>query len=248
VRLNKYLSECGVASRRNSEQYILEGRISVNGNVVIDLGTQIDPAKDVVSFDGSKISQEKKVYFLINKPKGVVTTTKDEKNRANVTDLVKTNMKIFPVGRLDYNTTGTLILTNDGEFSNFLLHPKNKFPRVYEVGLDKPLAVEDRLKLLNGIYLDKRKSVFTEIKYPKKNDYKRIFVTTVEGRNHFVKRMFSTLNYTVKKLHRYSFADVTVNNIEPGNYRKMLDNEIQALCNYHKNIKTKPKLRREVEQ
>ena len=241
MRLNKYLSECGVASRRNSEQFILDGRISVNGQVVIDLATQIDPAKDEVSFDGSKISQAKKVYFLINKPKGVITTTKYEKNRPNVTDLVKTTSKIFPVGRLDYNTTGTLVLTNDGEFANYILHPKNKFPRKYEVGLDKPLQVEDRLKLLNGIYLDNRKSVFTEIEFPKKNDFKKVYVTTVEGRNHFVKRMFGALSYTVKKLHRYSFADVKVNDMMPGSYRKMEDKEIKALYSYHKSVKTKLK-------
>lgn len=241
VRLNKYLSECGLASRRKAEEFILEGRIAVNGNVVIDLATQVDPEKDDVTFDGSKLNREKKVYFLMNKPRGVVTTTKDEKNRTNVTDLINTKFKIFPVGRLDYNTTGTLILTNDGEFANFLLHPKNSFPRKYLVELDKPLSQEDRFKLSSGIYLDKRKSVFTEIKYPKTNDYKKVFVTTVEGRNHFVKRMFSSLGYMVKKLHRQSFADVNVNNIMPGEYRVMNEKEIKSLSNINKSKKSKVK-------
>jgi pseudouridine synthase len=241
VRLNKYLSECGLASRRKAEQFILEGRIAVNGSVVIDLATQVDPDIDDVSFDGSKISREKKVYFLMNKPKGVVTTTKDERDRRNVTDIVKTKYKIFPVGRLDYNTTGTLILTNDGEFANYLLHPKNNFPRKYLVELDKPLSQEDRLTLSNGIYLDRRKSVFTEITYPKKNDFKKVYVTTVEGRNHFVKRMFGTLDYTVKKLHRHSFANVNVNRILPGDYRVMTEKEIKALSDFHKSNKSKVK-------
>lgn len=132
IRLNKYLSECGIASRRKSEELIKEGRITVNNKTITELFYTVDE-KDIVAFDGEIIRAEKKIYFLLNKPKGYITTTSDEKGRKKVTDLINCKQKIFPVGRLDYDTTGVLLLTNDGDFSNFLTHPKNKIPRVYHV-------------------------------------------------------------------------------------------------------------------
>ncbi len=171
VRLNKYISECGIASRRKSDELIYDGRVSVNGNIVLELGTKIDTDTDQISIDGEYLKTRKKVYFLLNKPKGVITSTTDDKKRTTVTDLINTKEKIFPVGRLDFNTTGVLLLTNDGELTNFLTHPKNGFEREYEVLLDKPLELEDRLQLLKGVYIDKRKSVFTKIEFPKKNNF-----------------------------------------------------------------------------
>ena len=153
VRLNKFLSECGVASRRKSEEMILQGRIMVNGRTVSELGMKIDPEKDIVLADGERVKPQKKVYFLLNKPKGVVTTTKDEKGRPTVLDLVNVSQSIFPVGRLDFNTTGALLLTNDGDFAEKLIHPRNKFERVYLVVLDKPLQNEHKEKMLKGIFL-----------------------------------------------------------------------------------------------
>ena len=182
VRLNKYLSECGIASRRKSDELINDGRVSVNGRLVLELGTKIN---------------------------------------------IRSKEKICPVGRLDFNTTGVLILTNDGDFTNFLTHPKNKIEREYQVTLDKELAIDDKLKLIKGIYIDKRKSIFTEISFPKRNNFKVANVITVEGRNHFVKRMFETLGYRVQELKRVRFDNFTVKNLRAGEYRAITKKEIK---------------------
>jgi 23S rRNA pseudouridine2605 synthase len=229
IRLNKFLSECGISSRRKSEEYIKTGRVSVNGNIITDFSFYVDPAVDVVYLDGEKLKPEKKVYYLLNKPKGYITTTSDEKNRKKVTDLIKTKHKIFPVGRLDYNTTGVLILTNDGNFSNLMTHPSKKIPRVYRATLDKPLIQEHADKLSKGIYLDGRKSKFEEIKYVNSNNKKMVEVTTVEGRNHFVKRMFGQLGYFVKSLERVSFGIFTLEKLPYGYYREITHKEIEKV-------------------
>jgi len=226
IRLNKYLSECGVASRRKAEEYILQGRISVDGNVVLDLGTKINPETNKITLDGEYIKPEKKVYYLLNKPRNVITTTKDEKHRKTVVDLINTSSAIFPVGRLDYQTTGFLFLTNDGDFTNLLLHPANRIERVYLAALKKPLAVEDRLKLLKGIYLDRKKSKFEKISFPETGNFNKVLVTTTEGRNHFVKRMFEHLDYFVKKLDRKSFGGWDLGNLKRGEYIKIPNGEI----------------------
>ncbi|PID59529.1 MAG: pseudouridine synthase [Ignavibacteriae bacterium] len=227
--MNKYLSECGAASRRKSDKLILEGRVTVNGSMVLELGTKIDSDNDEVKIDGEKLKIQKKRYFLLNKPKGVITSTKDEKNRTTVVDLIKTREKIFPVGRLDFNTTGLLLLTNDGEFANFLTHPKNKIEREYLTILDKPLEKEAKEKLLKGIYLDKRKSFFTKISYPKRNNFSYVSATTIEGRNHFVKRMFNLLGYRVKELERIRFGNFNIRNIERGSYIQLTEKEIKKI-------------------
>lgn len=227
VRLNKYLSECGISSRRKADTLITGGRVTVNGKLVLELGTKINPDQDKVFIDGEKLKSKKKVYYLLNKPKGVITSTKDEKNRTTVTDIIRSKEKIFPVGRLDFNTTGVLILTNDGDFSNFLTHPKNKMEREYEVTLDKELSIEDKTKLLKGIYIDKRKSIFTSISFPKRNNFKVANVITVEGRNHFVKRMFETLGYRVLELKRIRFDIFTVKNLRSGEFRAITNKEIK---------------------
>ncbi|MGK9369047.1 pseudouridine synthase [Melioribacter sp. Ez-97] len=229
IRLNKFLSECGISSRRKSEEYIKTGRVSVNGEIITDFSFYVDPANDLVYLDGEKLKPEKKVYYLLNKPKGYITTTSDEKNRKKVTDLIKTKHKIFPVGRLDYNTTGVLILTNDGNFSNFMTHPSKKIPRVYHATLDKPLIQEHSDKLLKGIYLDGRKSKFEEVKIINVKNKKTVEVTTVEGRNHFVKRMFGQLGYFVKSLERVKFGIFTVEKLPYGYYREITPEEIEKV-------------------
>lgn len=226
IRLNKYLADSGLASRRKSEEYILQGRVSVNNKIITEPGFRINDDKDVVLVDSEKIIPKKHIYLLLNKPKGVVTTTDDEKKRRTVIDLIKTRERIYPVGRLDYNTTGVLLLTNDGDFSNLLTHPKNKIPREYEVKIDKPITETDKAKLLKGVYIDDRKSIFTKILTDASR--KNVVVTAVEGRNHFVKRMFGTLGYTVTKLNRKRFAGLTAD-ISPGNYRKLSNDEVERL-------------------
>lgn len=227
VRLNKFLSESGVASRRKSEEFILEGRVSVNGKKIVELSYSVDDENDIVKVDGERIKPERKVYYVLNKPKGYVTTTDDEKKRKTVLELVKSHQKIFPVGRLDYDTTGVLILTNDGDFTNFITHPSNHVPREYYVTLDKELNEEDRQKLLKGITLERRKSKFVSIAYSRKHIKDRVKVVTVEGRNHFVKRMFGALGYFVKQLERDSFGEITVKGIPTGAYRKLAYSEIE---------------------
>src|SRR4030067_2177204 len=158
IRLNRYIANSGIASRRKSEEFILQGRVSVNNKVVTDLAYKVDDEKDRVMVDEEKIHPKKHLYFLLNKPKGVVTTTDDEKKRKTVVDLIKTKERIYPVGRLDYNTTGVLLLTNNGDFSNLLTHPSNRVPKKYEVKLDRELDQVDKKKLLDGILIDRRKS------------------------------------------------------------------------------------------
>ena len=229
LRLNRYLAECGIASRRKSEEFIKAGRVNVNGKTVIELAFVIDSENDIIKVDGEKLHQQKKVYFLLNKPKGFITSTSDEKGRRTVVQLIETNQNIFPVGRLDFNTTGALLLTNDGDFTNFLTHPKNHVPRVYKATLNKELLEEDKLKLMKGIQLDGRKSRFAEIKSLNKKDWKRVSVTTTEGRNHFVKNMFAALGYFVDQLERISFGNFTVKGLPIGGYRKLSFSEIEKI-------------------
>ena len=226
TRLNKFLSECGIASRRKSEELILQGRVSVNGNIVLDLATQINVEKDVVHLDGEKIKSAHKVYFLLHKPKGFITSTSDEKDRRTVVELINTREKIFPVGRLDFNTTGVLLLTNDGEFSNFITHPSNKIPREYHATLNKPLEEEDRLQLLKAITIEGKRGKFNEVTYTSQSNHKHVRVVTVEGRNHFVKNMFSALGYFVSKLERKSFGSFDIKMIPLGAYRELTQKEI----------------------
>lgn len=231
VRINKFLSECGIASRRKVEQLILQQRVMVNNHVVTSLSTKVDPENDIVKLDGENVSSQRLVYYLMNKPKGVITSTADEKGRKTVIDLIKTDKSIYPIGRLDYNTTGVLLLTNDGNFSYLLTHPKHKVPREYEVRLDKPLEDDDRNNLLTGINLDKRKSRFDSVSSSKeKGSFVR--VKCHEGKNHFVKRMFSSLGYNVVSLNRSSFAGIKAD-IPIGTYRKLSHKEINTITNQY---------------
>ena len=228
TRLNKFIADSGLTSRRKAEELILQGRVTVNNKTVTKLAFTIDTENDEVTVDGERIKPADHVYYLLNKPKGVVTTTDDEKNRMTVTDLIKSKQKIFPIGRLDFNTTGVLILTNDGEFAQKLIHPKNNIIRQYEVKIDKELEAEHENALLKGVFIDGTRGKFISIKYGKKKDKKNLTVECTEGRNHFVKKMFTTINYTVEKLHRSSFAGI-VPDIPIGSYRKLTPDEITKL-------------------
>ena len=228
VRINKFLADCGISSRRKSEEYILEGRVAVNDNIVIDFSYKVDVEKDIVTLDGERIRPKKNIYILLNKPKGYITTVIDDRNRLTVLDLVKTIERIYPVGRLDYDTTGLLFLTNDGEFSQLLTHPRNKVPREYEVKLDKPLEEKDRVRLLNGVMLDGKHSKFIRVSFYKVKDKKFVTVFCEEGRNRFVKRMFGKLGYTVIELNRVSFAGIMLDT-PPGKYRLLSQKEIQSI-------------------
>jgi 23S rRNA pseudouridine2605 synthase len=227
IRLNKYLSECGVASRRKVEELILQGRVTLNNEIVSQLAVKVDPLSDIIRLDGEILKQDEKVYYLLNKPRGFVTTTNDEKNRKTVLDLIRTKVKIFPVGRLDYDTTGVLILTNDGDFSNLLLHPDNKVPRIYKVTLSKPLSLKDKERLLKGIIVEDKKGRFETV-YPTKRA-NVVNISTVEGRNHFVKNMFKALGYNVMELMRMSYGGIKLEDMPIGAYRHLTKEEINSI-------------------
>ena len=228
MRLNKFIAECGIASRRKAEELIIQGRITVNNKTITKLSFDVNPDSDEIRFDGEKIKFKKHVYYLLNKPKGVVTSTSDEKKRTVVTDLIKSNLKIYPVGRLDINTTGVLLLTNDGDFANRLIHPRNNVIREYKVVLDKELDLKDEQQLIKGVLIDDKKGRFESVNLIKKSSRKAVIVSCTEGRNHFVKKMFGSLKYNVVSLHRKSFAGI-VDDIPIGSYRKLRDDEIKKL-------------------
>jgi len=229
-RINKFIADSGITSRRKAEEFILQGRVSVNNKVINELSYRINPDRDEVFIDGERIKTKLSAYYLLNKPKGTISTTSDEKNRKTVVDLIKTKEKIYPVGRLDYNTTGVILLTNDGDFSNLLTHPGNKVPKVYEVKLDKNLREEDKNELLKGIFIERRRGRFTKVVLANAKNRKLVEVESIEGRNHFVKKMFETLGYNVKSLNRKSFAGIKAD-IPLGSYRVMKKTEVQKLIN-----------------
>lgn len=228
MRLNKFIAECGIASRRKAEEFIVQGRVDVNNKTITSLSFNVNPDSDEIRIDGEKIRFQRHVYYVLNKPKGVVTTTSDEKSRPIVTELIKSNVKIYPIGRLDINTTGVLLLTNDGEFANKLIHPRNNIIREYKVVLNRELNLQDEQQLIKGVLIDDKRGKFESINLIKKSSRKAVLVSCTEGRNHFVKKMFSSLKYDVVSLHRKSFAGIT-DDIPVGSYRKLRDEEIKRL-------------------
>ena len=228
MRLNKFIAECGIASRRKAEEFIVQRRVDVNNKTITSLSFNVNPDSDEIRIDGEKIRFQRHVYYVLNKPKGVVTTTSDEKSRPIVTELIKSNIKIYPIGRLDINTTGVLLLTNDGEFANKLIHPRNNIIREYKVVLNRELNLQDEQQLIKGVLIDDKRGKFESINLIKKSSRKAVLVSCTEGRNHFIKKMFSSLKYDVVSLHRKSFAGIT-DDIPVGSYRKLRDEEIKRL-------------------
>ena len=211
-RLQKFLSECGVASRRKSEELILKGKVKVNDIVIKELGFKVSE-KDTVYVDDIKIEKQDKLYFLLYKPEKTICSVHDEKGRTTVIDLINTTEKIFPVGRLDYDTSGLLLLTNDGELSNKLTHPSGNITKTYYAKVDGIVTVEELKKLESGIVLDgvKTKKAQAKIrKIDKKNNKSYVELTITEGRNHQVKNMFAYFNHKVLKLKRirYEIFDI----------------------------------------
>jgi 23S rRNA pseudouridine2605 synthase len=234
IRINKFLADCGISSRRKSEEYISQGRVAVNDKIITDFSHRVNTEKDLVTLDGEKIKPRKNVYLMLNKPKGYITSVSDDRNRATVIDLLKVKERVYPVGRLDYNTTGLLILTNDGDFSQLLTHPGNKVPREYDVKLDQSLEEEDKLKLLNGIRLDGKSAKFLKLTFRDQKDKKNMVVTCEEGRNRFIKRMFGKLGYTVIELNRASFAGIYID-VPIGKSRHLSSQEVQLIRKKYSN-------------
>lgn len=228
IRINKAISDCGFCSRRKAEELITQKRVTLNGKNVASFSTLVDLEKDVVEVDGEVLKLKSKIYILLNKPSGYVSTTNDEKKRKTVLDLIKIKQRIYPVGRLDFDTTGVLLLTNDGDFANLLLHPKNKIPRVYKVRLSKEADLDTLKQLERGINLDNKKAKFEKIYSASKSDKTNFFVECIEGRNHFVKNMFQKIGFRVIKLHRESFA-IFKDDIPIGTYRYITEDEVQKV-------------------
>lgn len=233
-RLQKVIAQSGYTSRRKAEELIKEGKVFVNGECVTELGTKVNGNDDIV-INGIHLSKEDKEYYLLNKPRGVISSVIDEKDRTTVTDLIKTNKRIYPVGRLDYDTTGIIILTNDGELSNILMHPKSNVEKTYLAKLNKFFDKEDLLKLKQGILIDGVKCIPTRVRI-KNNDLKKdtslIEITIVEGRNHIVKKVFENLGYLVDKLTRIQYGFLTLENFKSGEYRKLTIKEVKKLYDY----------------
>lgn len=231
-RLQKVIANYGYCSRRKAEELILADKVYVNGKLVNELGTKVD-SKDKILIDGVLINNDiKKVYYLLNKPSGYICSLSDEKNRKIVTDLIDTPERIYPVGRLDYDTTGLLILTNDGELANILMHPSNEVIKVYKATIDGILATEQIYKLKAGIVIDGVKVIPERLKIKKKNSLKKteiIEIGIVEGRNHIVKKIFEELGYKVIKLKREKYAFLDVDDLKIGEYRKLTINEVKKL-------------------
>ena len=230
IRLNKYLANAGVCSRREADEFIAAGVVKVNGEIVTELGTKVKRS-DVVHFHDQQISIEKKVYVLLNKPKDYVTTSDDPQNRKTVMDLVKDacRERIYPVGRLDRNTTGVLLLTNDGELASKLTHPQYLKKKVYHVWLDKNVTAADMRLIADGVTLDDGEIRADAIEYASETDRKQVGIEIHSGRNRIVRRIFESLGYKVLKLDRVFFAGLTKKNVRRGDWRFLTEQEVNML-------------------
>ena len=229
VRLNRYLAHSGVGSRREADESILAGVVTVNGSVVTELGTKVSPT-DVVQYGGHRVRMERKRYVLLNKPKDTITTTDDPQDRRTVISLVAEacTEKIFPVGRLDRNTTGLLLLTNDGELANHLTHPRYGIDKIYHVTLDRNVSVEDLHRLTEGVQLDDGPAHADEVSHVGESK-REVGVKLHTGRNRVVRRMFETLGYEVVKLDRVLFAGLTKKDLGRGQWRHLTEQEVVLL-------------------
>ena len=233
-RLQKVIAASGLTSRRKAEELIKQGKVKVNGKVVNELGTKVNTSDEII-VDNKILEIESKEYYLFNKPRGVITSTSDDKGRKIVTDYINTSARIFPVGRLDYDTTGVLLLTNDGEFANILTHPKNNIEKVYLAKLEGIIKKEQIDELKNGVLLDNVLVKASRVKLRKVNKESNscmVEITIHEGKNHQVKRMFESVGYRVDKLTRKRLDIFTTENLKSGEYRKLTPKEVQIIYRY----------------
>ena len=230
-RLQKIIALSGYASRRKAEELIKAGKVMVNGKVVKELGTKANFSDDIL-IDGKKIEREEKEYYIFNKPRGVITSTSDDKGRKVVTDYFETNKRLYPVGRLDYDTTGLLILTNDGELANLIMHPRNEIEKQYIAKLEGIIKGEEINKLKNGIVLDGTKCIPKRVKlreFDKKTNTSIVEIVICEGKNHEVKRLFESVSFNVLKLKRERIGFLTLGKLKSGEYRKLNPKEVKQL-------------------
>ncbi|MEN9447856.1 MAG: hypothetical protein RJA25_1146 [Bacteroidota bacterium] len=241
TRLNKYISNAGVCSRRQADEYIKAGYVTVNDEQVLEMGYKVKP-KDIVKFKNKKVQGERRVYILLNKPKGYLTTVSDDRERKTVMELVNTvkDARLYPVGRLDRNSTGVLILTNDGELAQKLSHPSGEVTKVYQVELDKALDHKDLVKIREGVELEDGKARVDQVDYtlPRGNDC-HVGIELHSGKNRIVRRIFESLGYEVMKLDRVLYAGLTKKNLPRGKWRFMTEKEIIFLKYFVSNKKEK---------
>ena len=230
VRLNKFIANSGVCSRREADTLIQAGVVTVNGEVVTELGTKVNIFTDDIRFNGERLKGEEKVYLVMNKPKGYVTTASDPHAEKTVIDLVKNcPTRVYPVGRLDKNTTGVLMLTNDGEIAERLTHPSYDKKKIYQVALDRPLSQEDYEKILSGVVLTDGEVKADELEYIDANDKRKLGIEIHSGKNRVVRRIFETLGYNVKALDRVYFAGLTKKGLKKGEWRYLTEGEANIL-------------------
>ena len=230
-RLQKVIAEAGFASRRKAEELILQGKVFVNGEKVTTLGVKVS-GNDIIDINGKPLKREEKEYYLLNKPRGVVTTTSDEKDRKTVVDLIETTKRIYPVGRLDYDTTGALLLTNDGTLTNLLTHPSSEVEKIYVAKIEGLVDVKRLKPLATGVVIDGKKTSKAKFKVKrldKKNNASYVELILHEGRYHQVKKMFEALGYKVEKLKREKYAFLTTNGLASGEYRQLNIKEVKQL-------------------
>ena len=230
IRLNKYIANSGVSSRREADTYIASGNVTVNGKVVTEMGFKVMPG-DEVRFDDSSISPEVKRYILLNKPKNYITTMDDDRNRKTVMDLIEnaTKERVYPVGRLDRNTTGLLLFTNDGDLAKKLTHPKHNVQKLYHASLDKKLELKHLQKLRDEVIIEGRKVFIDEVDYVLGESKTEVGIKIHSGRNRIVRKIFEHFGYKVVKLDRVIFAGLTKKNLPRGRYRTLTEQEINTL-------------------
>ena len=231
-RLQKVIANSGYTSRRKAEELITNNHVKVNGEIVNTLGIKVDD-NDIIEIDGEILKTDTlKEYYLLNKPREVICSVSDDKGRKTVIDLIKTNTRIYPVGRLDYDTTGLIILTNDGELANILMHPKHKIQKTYIAKIDGILNEEDFKKIRKGIKIDERILKVDHMKVKeidKQKNTSLVEVTIHEGRNHIVRKLFATLGYDVLKLSRIAYGNLTLGNLKSGESRLLSHDEVKSL-------------------
>ena len=230
-RLQKVIANYGYCSRRKAEELIKNKKVYVNGKLITEMGVKVSLNDDIV-VNNIHLKQQKKVYYLLNKPRGIICSAHDDKGRKTVVDLIKTNLRIYPIGRLDYDTTGLILLTNDGELSQKLMHPKNNIEKLYVAKLNKIIRMEDYYKIKKGLEIEGRKVFPKKLKIRSKDKEKDtciIDIGIIEGRNHIVKKIFLSLGYDVVKLKRESYDFLTLGNLKSGEYRELSIKEVHKL-------------------
>ncbi|MBO6047971.1 MAG: rRNA pseudouridine synthase [Erysipelotrichaceae bacterium] len=242
-RLQKVIAQSGYTSRRKAEELIVQGKVQVNGVTVTELGTKVS-GDDTITIDGKALEKEDKVYLLFYKPASCITSMKDEHGRTTVADyFVDVKQRVYPVGRLDYDTTGALIMTNDGQFANLMMHPSSHLEKIYEVSVDGILLSTTIKQLEKGIYLEGVKTLPCEIKIvgkDKKHETTMLLIKLVEGKNRQVKKMFESVGHPVKRLHRIKIGCLDLKGLTPGSYRRIKTHEVHklyAMANEKKNRK-----------